>query len=227
VLCFPKRYATPTLLLFPKQTANRAKESAPELFDELIHDPEAPRIAPLEPPYDPGVEEMLQKWMPPNSGLEPLALFRTLQVHGELASRMRPLGAGILGHGLLEPRLREIMIHRTCARCGAEYEWGVHAIAFGKPLGLSDAQLAATVRSGPDDPIWSERERAVLLLADELHDTAGVSDAAFAELERHFGPEQILELVVTAGWYHTISFVINAARVQREPWAMRFPRAAA
>jgi alkylhydroperoxidase family enzyme len=140
---------------------------------------------------------------------------------------MRPLGAGILGHGLVEPRLREIMIHRTCARCGAEYEWGVHAVAFGRPLGLSDQQLTATVHGSPEDPVWSGPERAVMRLADELHETAGVSDATFAELEAHFGPEQILELVVTAGWYHTISFAINAARVEREPWALRFPRAAA
>jgi 4-carboxymuconolactone decarboxylase len=198
-----------------------------DLIDSTVTDAGAPRIAPLEPPYEPDTERMLRKWMPPNSGLEPLALFRTLQVHGELASRMRPLGAGILGHGLVEPRLREVMIHRTCARCGAEYEWGVHAIAFGKPLGLSDAQLAATVNGGPDDPVWSEPERAVLRLADELHDTARVSDSTFAELEHHFGPVQIIELVVTAGWYHTISFVIDAARVQREPWALSFPSAAA
>ncbi len=198
-----------------------------ETTQEPTDDRNAPRIAPLEPPYEPAVEEALRKWMPPNSGLEPLALFRTLQVHGELAARMRPLGAGILGHGLVEPRLREIMIHRTCARCGAEYEWGVHAVAFGKPLGLSDEQLAATVGGAPDDAVWSDSERAVISLADELHDSAAVSDATFSELERHFSPEQILELVVAAGWYHTISFVINAARVQREPWAMRFPRAAA
>jgi 4-carboxymuconolactone decarboxylase len=189
----------------------------------MTNDERAPRIPPLEPPYEPEVETMLQKWMPPNSGIEPLRLFRTLQVHPELASRMRPLGAGILGHGLIEPRLREVMIHRTCARCGAEYEWGVHATAFGGPLGLSERQLAATVHGSAEDPAWSEEERAVVRLADELHDTADVSDATFAELERHFGAEQILELVVTSGWYHTISFVINAARVQREPWAARFP----
>jgi 4-carboxymuconolactone decarboxylase len=195
-----------------------------DLAANAVEHSEAPRIAPLEPPYEPGVEEMLRKWMPPNSGLEPLALFRTLQVHGELASRMRPLGAGILGHGLVEPGLREIMIHRTCARCGAEYEWGVHAVAFGKPLGLSDAQLTATVHGGPDDAVWTDQERAVVRLADELHDTSRVSDATFAELERHLDPEQILELVVTAGWYHTISFVINTAGVELEPWAARFPR---
>jgi 4-carboxymuconolactone decarboxylase len=182
-----------------------------------------PRIAPVEPPYTPELDAMLTKWMPPNSGLDPLRLFRTLAVHPELAARMRPLGAAILAHGLVEPRLREVMIHRTCARCGAEYEWGVHAVAFGAPLGLSDEQLTATVRGGPDDPVWSDAERTVIALADELHDDARVSDATFAELERHFDTAQIVELVVTSGWYHTISFVIDAARVEPEPWAAAFP----
>src|SRR5258708_503735 len=117
-----------------------------------------PRIAPLEPPYEPDLEEMLRKWMPPGSPIEPLALFRTLAVHDELASRMRPLGAGILGHGRVEPRDREIIILRTCARAGAEYEWGVHAVAFGEPLGLTDEQITATVHGAPDDPSWSAHE---------------------------------------------------------------------
>jgi 4-carboxymuconolactone decarboxylase len=193
----------------------------------MIDQPEAARIAPLEPPYEADVEAMLDKWMPPNSAIEPLRLFRTFAVHEELAARMRPLGAGILGHGLIEPRLREVMIHRTCAACGAEYEWGVHAVAFGKPLGFSDEQLASTVHGSAEDPVWSEAERAVYRLADELHETNDVSAPLFAELERHFSAAQILELVVTSGWYHTIAFVIRAARVQLEPWAARFPPAAA
>lgn len=100
----------------------------------------------------------------------------------------------------------------------------MHAAFFGKAVGLSDLQLAATVTGPADDPVWSERERAVIRLADELHDAADVSDATYGELERYFTAEQILELVVTAGWYHTISFVIGAARVAPEPWAARFPR---
>jgi alkylhydroperoxidase family enzyme len=182
-----------------------------------------PRIAPIEPPYDPATEQMLGKWMPPDSGLEPLKLFRTLAAHESLFARMRPLGAGILGHGLLEPRLREVMILRTCVRCGAEYEWGVHATFFGKAVGLTPGQIAATVHGAGEDPVWSARESAVIRLADELHDTAAVSDAVFAELEAHFTAAQILELVIAAGWYHTISYVINAAGVQLEPWAVRFP----
>ena len=181
------------------------------------------RIAPLEPPYRAEVEAMLDKWMPPGAGLDPLVLFRTLAVHDELFARMRPLGAGILGSRLVAPELREVMIHRTSARCGAEYEWGVHAVAFGKPLGLSDDQLHSTVHGAPADPCWTPEQRAVLRLADELHDTSAVSDELFAELEELFDARQLIELTVTAGWYHTIAFVIGLTGVPLEDWAAPFP----
>lgn len=181
------------------------------------------RIAPLEPPYSPAVDAALRRWMPPATEAEPLRLFRTLNVHEQLASRMRPLGAGILAHGLLDPRDREIVIHRTCARAGAEYEWGVHALAFGRAVGLSDAQIAATVLGDAQDPAWDEQDRLLVALADELHETATLSKALWRHLSRRFSDEQIIELLVTAGWYRLLSYVINGADVQPEPWAARFP----
>ena len=191
----------------------------------MTAEPAGPRIAPLDPPYEPDIATMLARWMPPGSGLEPLRLFRTLAVHDDLTSRMRPLGAGILGKGRVAPRLREVMIHRTCALCGAEYEWGVHAVAFGRPLGFTDDQLASTVHGSGADTVWSADESAVFRLADELHATSAVSDELYAELAALMPADQILELVITSGWYHTISFVINTAGVQREEWAERFPAA--
>jgi alkylhydroperoxidase family enzyme len=183
------------------------------------------RIAPLQPPYDPETEAALRKWMPPDVDAEPLALFRTLVRHDELASRMRVLGAGLLGHGRLAPRDREIVIHRTCARAGAEYEWGVHAVAFGAPLGLTDAQLAATVHGAADDPAWSREDAQLVALADELYDEATVGASLWAALAARFAPAELLELVVLAGWYRLLSGVINAAGVAPEPWARRFPAA--
>jgi 4-carboxymuconolactone decarboxylase len=183
-----------------------------------------PRIRPLEPPYEPEIEAILKKWMPPGAETEPLRLFRTLAVHDELASRMRPLGSGVLGHGRVEPREREIVIHRTCARAGAEYEWGVHVLAFGKPVGLDDDQIAATVQGSAEDPVWSEQDALLIRLADELHEACTVSDALWAELAERFSDDQLLELVITAGWYRLLSYVINAAGVEQEPWAARFPR---
>jgi 4-carboxymuconolactone decarboxylase len=183
-----------------------------------------PRIAPLSPPYQPQPETLLSKWMPPGSPVEPLRLFRTLARHGDFASRMRPLGAGILGHGLLEPRDREIVIHRTCARTGAEYEWGVHAVVYGKPLGLTDEQLHATVHGDAGDPAWSAADALLIRLADQLHESCRVSDELWAALAERFAEEQLLELLIVAGQYRLIAYVINGSQVQLEPWAERFPQ---
>jgi 4-carboxymuconolactone decarboxylase len=183
----------------------------------------SPRILPLNPPYDPATEAMLNRWMPPQSPLDPLRLFRTLAVHDELMSRMRPLGAGILAHGRVSAREREIIIHRTCARAGAEYEWGVHAVAYGKPVGFTDEQLDATVRGGSDDPVWSETDATLVRFADELHENGRVSDVVWDALVERYRDDQLLELVIIAGWYRLISYVVNSARVELEEWAARFP----
>ena len=186
-----------------------------------------PRMAPLEPPYESDVEEMLRKWMPPGDDVQPLALFRTLARNNELASRMRPLGAGILGsRASIPPLLREVMIHRTCGLTGNEYEWGVHAAAFGRPLGLDDAQLASTASGAFDDPCWEREQSIVFRLADELHRESSISDELWEELRSAFTDEQIIELVVTAGWYHVIAYLCNGLQIEREAWAPAFPQGA-
>ncbi len=186
-----------------------------------------PRLEPLDPPYEPDVETMLAKWMPPASGVEPLRLFRTLARNPELASRMRPLGAGILGaSATVDPVLREIVIHRTCALTHNSYEWSVHAAAFGRPLGLDEDQLRSTVHGTAGDPCWSAEQALVLSLADELHATSAISDELWASLSTAFDERQLLELLAIAGWYHLIAYVCNGLRVQPEPWAPPPPAAA-
>src|SRR3954466_12370484 len=123
----------------------------------------APRIPPVEPPYDPDTEQMLRKWMPPGAGVEPLTLFRVLAQHPDLMSRMRPLGAGILGSKTVAPRERELMILRTTSLNGAFYEWGVHAAAFGPAVNLTEDDARA-VAAGHTER-FSEADRAVLQLA--------------------------------------------------------------
>jgi 4-carboxymuconolactone decarboxylase len=184
----------------------------------------APRLAPLTPPYTPDIEEQLARWMPPGAAIEPLALFRTLMIHQGLAARMRPLGAGILGSSATVPaRLREVMIDRTCALTGAEYEWGVHAAAFGAAAGLSEEQLRSTVLGGPQDACWEPLESAVVQLADELHHSSSISEELWQRLGDALEPEQVIELLVTAGWYHVIAYLSNGLGVELEDWAMRFP----
>jgi alkylhydroperoxidase family enzyme len=173
------------------------------------------RIEPLEPPYKPEVDEYLSKLMPP--GMEPLTLFRILAVNFDLATRMRPLSAGILAHGKIEPRERELVILRTTALNGAEYEWGVHASIFKE---LTPEEIRATA-AGADE--WSGSDALLVRLCDELHETSRVSDGLWAELKRHWSDEQLLELLIVAGWYRTISYLINALQIELEPWAARLP----
>ncbi|HEV7730660.1 MAG TPA: carboxymuconolactone decarboxylase family protein [Candidatus Binatia bacterium] len=177
------------------------------------------RLAPLDPPWDAAVAEDLQKLMPP--GMEPLALFRTVAHNPRVLRRFRR--SGLLDPGSITVAEREIMIHRTCARCGSEYEWGVHATVFGRANGLDDARLAATVHGTPDDPVWTPREALIVRLADALHDTAAVSEPLWGRLRAEFSPAQLVELVALAGYYHLVSYVTNAFAIPLEPLGERFP----
>ena len=183
-----------------------------------------PRIPPLEPPFAPEAAAELARWMPRQSPIEPLALFRTLTRHLPLAQAMLPLGKLLLGKkATLGMHEREIVIQRVCARLGCEYEWGVHATFFGAPAGIDERTMKATVLGRPDDQVWRGTDALLVRLVDELHYGACISDALWRELAAHFTPAQLLEVLVLAGWYHVIAFVANGAGVEREAWARRFP----
>jgi 4-carboxymuconolactone decarboxylase len=160
------------------------------------------RIAPLDPPYAPEVAAALTKWMPPGAEREPLVLFRVLQRHPELASRMRVVGAGLLGHGALPPADRELVILRTCARAGCWYEWGIHVETFADQVGLTPDQVRATASEPAANDLLTRA-------ADELHDDARWSEGTWRALRERYTDEQLVELLVLAGWYRMISYVAS------------------
>ena len=180
---------------------------------------QSPRIRPLDPPYAPEVQKLFDLVMP--EGVEPLVLFRTLATSSRIFPRF--MRAGVLDRGPVDIRDRELVIHRTTARCRSEYEWGVHVAAFGRPLGFSDELIRATVEAGPDDPIWDARQALLVRLCDELHDTCDVSDELWQALAGHFDADQLIELIYTVGMYHAVSFLTNGLRIPLEPNAERFP----
>jgi alkylhydroperoxidase family enzyme len=175
------------------------------------------RIEPAKPPFAEAVEKTFEWLMPP--GMPPLVLFTTLARSERAFSRF--MAAGLLDKGPLTLREREIMIDRTCARAGSEYEWGVHIALFAERAGLSKAQVAATVSAGVSDG-WTAPERLIVRLADELHDTSTISDELWGELSLAFSVEQILELILLAGFYHTVAYLTNGLRLPLEAYAARF-----
>jgi len=177
-----------------------------------------PRIAPLDPPYPAEVQAAFDVVM---RGAPPLQLFRVVARNPRVLARM--MAGGLLDKGSVSLRQRELMILRTTALCGAEYEWGVHVAAFGAKAGWTPAQLQATVHAGPGDAAWSADEQMIVRLADALHATNDIDEALWRRLEGAFTHEQLIELVMLAGLYHAVSFTLRAFRVPLEAGAPHFP----
>jgi alkylhydroperoxidase family enzyme len=180
--------------------------------------PAAPRIAPASEPYPPEVQARFDALMPP--GVAPLVLFRVLARDLRLFQRF--MGAGLLDKGHLTLRQREIAIHRVSARCGSQYEWGVHAAIFAGRAGLDPEQLRSTVHGGSADACWTPEEALLIRFCDALHADCTVGDALWDDLRAAFSEEAILELLLLAGFYRTVSYLTNALRLPPEPFAARW-----
>jgi len=176
------------------------------------------RIAPIDPPYDPAIQADFDKVM---RGLPPLKLFRTLARNPRVLSRL--IAGGLLDRGSITLRLRELVILRTTALCGAEYEWGVHVAAYGAKAQWTPEELRSTVRGGADDDCWSRSESLAIRLCDALHAKGDVGDELWKELSSVFAEDQLIELIMLVGLYHAVSFMLRATRIELEKPAPRFP----
>jgi len=178
-----------------------------------------PRITPLAPPFSPEVQAAFDRIMP--KGVPPLELFTTLARAPRIYAKFN--AGGLLDKGSIALRERELMINRTCARTGNVYEWGVHVTFFAERVGLDVTEIEALALQGWDWPLWTPADAAIIRLADELHETAAISDAAWIAMRRHFSDEQILELIALAGFYRTVAYYCNGLKLAPEPYGAPLP----
>ena len=182
----------------------------------------AARISPLAPPYAADVQARFDRIMPP--GVPPLTLFRVMARDDRLYQRFA--GASLLDPGHLSLRQREIVIDRVTARCGSEYEWGVHVAFFGKRAELTQAQLVSLVHGSAIDPCWSQEDRVLIEVADSLERQSDICDDLWQRACGHFSAHALIEITMLAGFYRMVSYLTNALRLPLEPYAARFPASA-
>ena len=176
------------------------------------------RIAPAQPPFSPAIQSSLDQLM---RGAPPLTLFTTLARDERLFGKF--FSASLLDKGRLSLRQRELVIDRITARGGSEYEWGVHIAIFAEKAGLTPAQIHATVHDEADAACWNEAERALLQACDALHDNCTLDAEQWQSLRAHYEDEAILEIIMLAGFYRTVSYLTNALALPLEAFAPRFP----
>ncbi|MGJ3649525.1 carboxymuconolactone decarboxylase family protein [Sphingomonas sp. GlSt437] len=179
-----------------------------------------PRITPLQKPYP---EEFAQRMNALMRGADPLVLFTTLAKHDRAWAKFG--GGSLLDKGSpLGMRQREIAIDRTTARTGCEYEWGIHVAGFAPHIGLTDAQIRATVHGDASDPAWTDdSERVLIATVDALLDHKKLTDVEWGALTAHFSEEQALEIVQLVAFYHGVALICGALDLPLEATAARFP----
>jgi 4-carboxymuconolactone decarboxylase len=145
----------------------------------------------------------------PRGGLK--GPFIALIHNPELASCMQLLGEHLrFGTGLPQP-LVEIAVLVTARRWDCDYEWAAHA-RIAKQAGLADGVIAAIgERTRPEGMHDNEA-----LVHDFAHETVWQgcpSDAMYDAAVQRFSRETVLDLLAVCGYYTSLAFILNAARM--------------
>ncbi len=145
-----------------------------------------------------------------------LNVFR-MMAHAE--NDFRPLvglGTAILGRQKLSAKLREPAILRVAALSPARYEWVQH-VPIAQATGAADAQIAALERGDIAADAFDPLECAVLRFTTEVVRDVRASDATFAELARRLSAQEIVELILTVGYYMMIARLLETTAVDLDP----------
>lgn len=152
------------------------------------------------------------------ASLPPLNIFRMLPHMPTFLRGFGQLGTAILSQAALDARLRELIILRVGKRSPAPYEWQQH-VPIGKACGVSDDEIAALARDEATAPCFSERDRIVLRLTDELLAAPRASDATLAAMRTHFSDRELCEAVLTVGFYMMVARFLETTGVELESGA--------
>ncbi len=145
-----------------------------------------------------------------------LNVFRMLANADTLFPSWARLGGAILGRMKLSPKLRELVILRVARISDCDYEWTQHVpIALG--AGMTDAQVAALETGRDDDPCFDETERLVLRATDESTRDVRLPQATFDALLARFDRREIVEILMTAGFYRALATVLESTGVDPDP----------
>jgi alkylhydroperoxidase family enzyme len=175
------------------------------------------RVAPASMPLPPDIQDAIDAIM---RGNDPLVLFTTMARDRRLFVKF--FSSGLLDRGHLTIRQREIVILRVTAGCGAEYEWAVHVATYAAKAELSKPQIESLTTGGSTDSCWSDEDRLLIRLCDSLHDSCTVDDELWDHLTRYHSAEAIIELLMLAGFYRMVSYLVNGLRLPLEPNTPRF-----
>lgn len=141
----------------------------------------------------------------------------TMMAHAETCLKpVMKLGGTMLGKMQLDPLLRELVILHAVHLAGGEYEWLQH-VPIARDLGGSQAQIDALEAGQDGAACFSDAETAALVMTRELvRDNKG-SEAALAAMRAHFSEREIVELILTTGFYVMLARMTETLGIENDP----------
>jgi 4-carboxymuconolactone decarboxylase len=136
-----------------------------------------------------------------------IALLRTPGAAGPIQA----LGEYLRYRSPLDRRLAEMATLIAARHWAQKYEWNSHH-AHAMKAGLSPA-IAQAISEGRRPAAMAQDEAALHdMLIESLHNR-GVSDTTYAAALAVFGEQQLLDLLLIAGYYAMLAMVLNVARI--------------
>lgn len=165
-------------------------------------------------PYatDDQFEELTRHARPPEDATSINSL-RMLAHTPAIGSAVLRLIYTILTKADIDLGLRELVILRVAQHCRASYVRIQHT-ELARAVGVTDAQIAALERGDMPADLFSKRERAVLELTDEVLRGPQVSDRVFGELRDELTSSEVVELLLTIGYFRMIGGLLTTLDVE-------------
>ena len=155
------------------------------------------------------------------NGGRPSNVIATIARHPALFRSYLPFSNHLYTSSTLDGRDRELLVLRTGWMCRARFEWAQH-VNRGRAAGIDEREIAWLRRPAADGD-WSDRDRMLVDLVDELHTTSTVTQPTWDRLAGYFDEQQILDALFTVGQYHMVAFLTNACGTPLNDGAESFP----
>ena len=142
-------------------------------------------------------------------GRTPSEMFQTLAVRPDILAALGDLGAAVYPGGLLERVLKERVVVETSRLNDCQYCVGSHVGTL-RRMGFDSTPLEE-----PHAPGLTERERLALAYTHAaVRDSNSIPEALFAEVQKAFSDEEIVELTLLVGLTGMLNLFNNALQVR-------------
>lgn len=127
------------------------------------------------------------------------------------------LGNSLMTRAKLDAKLREIAILRTAKVSGSVYEWTQH-VPIALAVGVTQEQIDA-MDNPRDAACFNSLERLVLEFTEQVARNVKGNPDTLAELKKHLGTTEIVELILSIGFWGLVARLLETAGVDLEEFA--------